>query len=201
MNQQNIPVSDHNWHVQQHGFSQQSFQEPQHWTQTHQSETIGPNGEKITRYSYKTQYSSSSQHQSFHEEEGATHFGGALPEGNFPALTQKDGKWVVRRVSIDDKKSSYKPSTSMEVKPLEMKVTLGAKDRNASQRKDLMNELKQKRHSKSYEEVLEDGTRVKRTVHISGGTSGEPGNQTRVQSVSEHVVMSKGYVITYITHS
>lgn len=196
VNQQNVPGSERTWQEQRHGFSQQSFKEPEHWTQTHKSETTGPNGEKITRHSYQTQYSSSSQHQSFHEEEAAAaHFGDIQPEGNFPALTQKDGKWIVRRVSVDDKKSSHAPLTSSEVKPLEMKVSLGAKDRNASQRKELMNEFKQKTHSKSYEEVLDDGTRVKRTVHISGGTSGDPGNRTSVQSVKEHVVMSKRYKI------
>ncbi|XP_020915129.1 uncharacterized protein LOC110252630 [Exaiptasia diaphana] len=188
---QQSPSSGSTWQVQ----SVRGVKQGQ-WEQTHTSEITGDQGQKITRHSYQAQHSSSSHQQSFYhssQNSGAIQFRTHETEPNFPALMQKDGKWEVRRVSVDDN-TRYAPQTSMEVQPLERKVTLGATDKNAPQRKELMKEFKQKAQTKTYEDVLEDGTHVKRIIQTSGGTTyDEPGSQTRVHSVREHVVMSKRY--------
>ena len=68
-------------------------------------------------------------------------------EANFPALVQKDGKWLVKKVSVDDSRS-HDTQTPQEVQPLDKKVTLGAKDQNAPQRREIMKELKKRRSLK-----------------------------------------------------
>ncbi|XP_031572924.1 uncharacterized protein LOC116306924 isoform X3 [Actinia tenebrosa] len=76
---------------------------------------------------------------------------GGAPAGgaNFPALVQKNGKWLVKKVSVDDSKLTYgSTQTTQEVQPLDTKVTMGAKDQNAPQRRELMKEFKQKRSFK-----------------------------------------------------
>jgi hypothetical protein len=109
---------------------------------------------------------------------------GAEPrEANFPALVQKDGRWEVRRVSVDDNQS-FGTQTPMEVqRPLERKVTLGAKDQNAPQRRELMKEFKQRR---SFEDVKEDGTHGKHTTYTSGGTAyNRPSGQVQTRKTHE----------------
>ncbi|XP_031572930.1 uncharacterized protein LOC116306929 [Actinia tenebrosa] len=142
--------------------------------------------QKVTQHSYETQQSSSSYQQSFHQE--TKQYGVSQGEANFPALVQKHGNWEVRRVSVDDNKP-FGTQTSMEVQPLDRKVTLGAKDHNAPQRKELMKEFKQRR---SFEDVTDDGTHVKRTIITSGGTSyDKPGSEISTRKIQDHIVMSK----------
>ena len=106
----------------------------------------------------KPRKTTTSYQQSYRQE--TTQYGVSHEEANFPALVQKDGKWEVRQVSIEEK--PFDTQASMEVTPLERKVTLGARDHNAQQRREIMQEFKQRR---SFDDVKDDGTHVKRTVN------------------------------------